>query len=122
VLVALWFIWVLGSTRLRAPVSAVSIPREAELIRMAGGFFARALPSHAGARRLLDNFFKRVSARAGGQRGDVVPWDLLERSPRVVAADVEQLKTWYAEAHASRRVPLLELQNLLVRIDRQMAT
>jgi hypothetical protein len=122
VLVALWFIWVLGSTRLRAPVSVTSIPREAELIRMAGGFFARALPSHAGARRLLDNFFKRVSARAGGQRGDVVRWDLLERSPRVAAADVEQLKTWYAEAHESKRVPLLELQNLLVRIDRQMAT
>jgi hypothetical protein len=51
-----------------------------------------------------------------------VRWDLLERSPRVAAADVEQLKTWYAEAHASKRVPLLELQNLLVRIDRQMAT
>lgn len=122
VLVALWFIWVLGSTRLRAPVSVTSIPREAELIRMAGGFFARALPSHAGARRLLENFFKRVSARAGGQRGEAVRWDLLERSPRVSAADVEQLKTWYAEAHASKRVPLLELQNLLVRIDRQMAT
>jgi hypothetical protein len=122
VLVALWFIWVLGSTRLRAPVAVSSIPREAELIRMAGGFFARALPSHAGARRLLENFFKRVVARAGGFRGDVVPWELLERSPRVSAADLEQLKAWYAQAHASKRVPLLELQNLLVRIDRQMAT
>lgn len=122
VLVALWLVWVLGSTRLRAPQSIASAPREAELIRAAGGFFSRALPSHAGARCLLDNFFRRVTARAGGRRDDVVPWDVLERSPRVAPADIEQLKGWYAEAHASRRVPLQELQNLLVRIDRQMAT
>jgi uncharacterized protein DUF4350 len=122
VLVALWLIWVLGSTRLRAPVPSVSTPREADLIRAAGGFFARALPSHAGARRLLDNFFRQLSARAGGRRDDSVPWDILERSPRVAAADVEQLRRWYAEAHSSRRVPLTELQNLIVRIDRQLAT
>jgi hypothetical protein len=122
VLVGLWFIWVLGSTRLRAPVATGSAPREAELIRAAGGFFARALPSHAGARRLLDNFFARVSARAGGRRDAHVPCDLLERNPRVAPADIEQLKLWYAEAHAARRVPLQRLHNLLVRIDRQMAT
>ncbi len=122
VLVALWFVWVLGSTRLRAPVSVSSTPREAELIRAAGGFFARALPTHAGARRLIDNFFKRVRARAGGRRDDALPWDIIERSPRVAPADIEQLKNWYAQACASRRVPLQELQNLLVRIDRQMAT
>jgi hypothetical protein len=121
VLVALWFIWVLGSTRLRAPVSSWSTPREAELIRAAGGFFARALPSHAGARRLLDNFFERVSVRAGGRRDDSVPWDVLERSSRVAPADIEQLREWYAEAHTSQRVPLQRLHNLLVRIDRQMA-
>ncbi len=122
VLVGLWLVWVLGSTRLRAPVSSTPTPREAELIRAAGGFFARALPSHAGARRLLDNFFRRVNAHAVGRRGDSVPWDVLERSPRIAPADLEQLKAWYAEAHASRRVPLQHLQNLLVRIDRQMAT
>jgi hypothetical protein len=70
---------------------------------------------------LLDNFFERVNARAGGRRNDSVPWDVLERSPRVTPTDLDQLKTWYAEAHASRRVPLQRLQNLLVRIDRQMA-
>jgi hypothetical protein len=121
-LVGLWFIWVLGSTRLRAPVATSSTPREAELIRAAGGFFARALPSHAGARRLLDNFFRRVNARAGGARDGRVPWDVLERNPRVAPADLEQLKSWYAEAQAARRVPLQRLHNLLVRIDRQMAT
>lgn len=122
VVVGLWLVWVMGSTRLRATVPALSTPREADLIRAAGGFFARALPSHAGARRLMDNFFRHVNARAGGRANDSVPWDILERSPRVAAADIEQLRRWHSEAHASRRVPLSELQNLLVRIDRQMAT
>ncbi|MEP7246570.1 MAG: DUF4350 domain-containing protein [Gammaproteobacteria bacterium] len=122
VLLALWFIWVLGSTRLRAPASRNSIPREAELIRAAGGFFSRALPAHAGARRLLENFFRRVSARAGDRRGSAVPWDILERSAHVAPADLEQLRAWYTDAYASRRVPLEKLQNLIVRIDRQMAT
>jgi Domain of unknown function (DUF4350) len=122
VLVALWLIWVLGSARLHVAVSKVSAPREAELIRAAGGFLWRALPSHAGARRLIENFFRRVSGRADGRRDSDAPWDLLERHTRVNAADLGQLKSWYADAHASRRVPLDQLQNLIVRIDRQMAT
>ena len=120
-LVALWLIWVLGSTRLRALGANSSAPREAELIRAAGGFFSRAMPSHAGARRLIDNFFGRVRVHAG-RRDNSIPWDVLERSSRVSAADIEQLRSWYAEAYASRRVPLQKLQNLLLRIDRQMAT
>jgi len=122
VLAALWLIWVLGSTRLRVPESRVATPREAELIRAAGGFLSRALPTHAGARQLLDNFFRRVGARAGERREPGVPWDVLERSARIAPADLEQLKGWYADAYAARRVPLGRLQNLIVRLDRQMAT
>jgi hypothetical protein len=122
VLAGLWLIWVLGSTRLRAPLTSSATPREAELIRAAGGFFSRAVPAHAAARRLLDNFFARLRARSGGRNEGRVPWDMLERNPRIAPADLEQLKTWYAEAHAARRVPLQKLHNLIVRIDRQMAT
>lgn len=122
VLVALWLIWVLGSTRLRAFPSTVTAPREVELIRAAGGFLARALPAYLGAQRLIENFFRRVSARAGRRPEDGVPWDVLEHHARVAPSDIERLKTWYADAYASRRVPLQQLQNLLVRIDRQMAT
>lgn len=122
VLVALWLIWVLGSTRLRAPLARSSTPREAELIRAAGGFLSRALPAHAGALRLIDNFFRRISARAPDRRAPGAPWDVLERHPRIAAADLDQLKTWYADAYASRRVPLERLQELIVRLDRQMAT
>lgn len=124
VLVALWLIWVLGSTRLRLSATRSSAPRETELVRAAGGFLSRVLPAHAGARRLLDNFFRRVSLRAGvAPRADGrPPWDLIERSARVTTPDIEQLRRWYADAHASKHVPLRALYNLILRLDRQMAT
>lgn len=121
ILVALWFIWVLGSTRLRLPASRHAAPREAELIRAAGSFLSRALPSHAGARQLIENFFQRVRVRAGLSH-EAPPWDLLERNTRVDPADLAQLRRWYEDAQSQRRVPLRSLHNLILRLDRQMAT
>jgi hypothetical protein len=122
VLGLLWLIWVLGSTRLRLPSIRNPQPREAELVRAAGAFLSRALPAHAGARQLIENFFRRVSARAGIPREGPVPWELLERNTRIAAADLEQLRRWHEEAGSRRRVPLRALHNLILRLDRQMAT
>ena len=122
VLAVLWFIWVLGSTRLRLPSIRNPQPREVELIRAAGGFLSRALPAHAGARQLIENFFRRVTLRAGISREGPAPWALLERNTRVTSADLEQLHRWYEDAQARRRVPLRALHNLIQRLDRQMAT
>ena len=118
---ALWIVWVLGSTRLRTPSLQEWGPREAELVRTTGSFLARVLQPDAGARRLLDHFFKRVRERASLQSEPGPPWDFLERHPRIAPADLEQLKKWYADANAARRVPLVGLRNLLVRLDRQLA-
>jgi hypothetical protein len=120
VLCLLWFIWVLGSTRLRAVVIRTPAPREAELVRTTGGMLSRVLPGHAAARRLIDNFFRRVTEHAPKLREAGAPWDYLERHPRVSPADLGQLKGWYADALAARRVPLDRLHNLLARIDRQV--
>lgn len=120
ILLALWLVWVLGSTRLRVPATRSVTPREAELVRAAGGFLARVLPTHAAARRLLEHFFRRVNQRTQ-QRHAEPPWELLERHPRVAATDLAQLKDWYADACAARRVPLGPLYNLILRIDRQTA-
>ena len=121
VLVALWLIWVLGSTRLRLPASRHAAPREAELIRAAGSFLSRALPGHAAARQLIENFFHRVSTRAGvAHQG--APWQLLERNTRIDPADLTQLRRWSDDAQARRRVPLRPLYTLILRLDRQMAT
>ena len=121
VLAALWFIWVLGSTRLRLPATRNAVPREAELIRAAGSFLSRALPGHAAARRLIENFFHRVSSRAGVAHGGA-HWELLQRNTRIDPADLAQLRRWSDDAQAQRRVPLRPLYNLILRLDRQMAT
>ena len=130
-LLALWLLWVLGSTRLRTPQYAIPAPRPADLLRAAGGFFARVLRPAAGARRLCEHFFGRVQARidqgtstsaarpAGVARAP--PWDWLERHPRLAAADVGQLRAWYQQACEGRQVPLGRLHNLLLGLDRQVA-
>ncbi len=121
ILVAVWLSWVLGSTRLawadpRAGTGR-AIPRDAALVRATGGFFARVLRSDAAARRLFELFFRRLYTQVPRARGDDgMPWSYLERHS-VAAAEVCQLRDWYTEAHASRRVPLLPLHNLIVRID-----
>jgi hypothetical protein len=122
VLLGLWLVWVLGSTNLRLPPVRTPAPREVELIRASGGFLSRALPVHTAARQLLENFFRRVSSRAGIPYGGAAPWDLLERNTRIPGSDLDQLRRWHGDALARRRVPLRALHNLILRIDRQMAT
>jgi hypothetical protein len=122
VLAAVWLIWVLGGTRLRLPATRMPAPREAELVRATGGFLARVLRPAAAARRLFEQFFRRLSARThrGAQR-DGLPWEWLEHHPRLRRAEVQQLKDWYAQAYSDRRVPLTRLHNLIVRTERQLA-
>jgi hypothetical protein len=122
VLAAVWLIWVLGGTRLRLPATRMPAPREAELVRATGGFLARVLRPAAAARRMFEQFFRRLAARThrGAQR-DSLPWEWLEHHPRLRRADVQQLKDWYAQAYSDRRVPLTRLHNLIVRTERQLA-
>jgi hypothetical protein len=107
IVACLWLSWVLGATRLRIPTSRAPVPREAELVRATGGFLARVLTPAAAARRMFDHFLKRRS------------WELLERQPRIAAADLTQLRFWYSQL-GTARVPLIRLHNLMVRINRQL--
>ena len=127
-LIGLWVLWVLGSTRLRTPHYAEPAPRPADLLRAAGGFFARVLAPAAAARRLCEHFFARLQRRidrgAGGTAAPGLrepPWDWLARHPQVAAADLAQLRGWYGQACEGRRVPLERLHNLLLSLDRQVA-
>jgi hypothetical protein len=107
IVACLWLSWVLGATRLRIPTSRAPVPREAELVRATGGFLARVLTPAAAARRMFDHFLKRRS------------WEQLERQPRIAAADLTQLRSWYSQL-GTARVPLIRLHNLMVRINRQL--
>jgi hypothetical protein len=109
VVAGLWLSWVLGGTRLRLPISRTPVPREAELVHATGGFLARVLTPAAAARRMFDHFLERR------------PWELLERQPRIAAADLAQLKMWFSQLD-TERVPLVRLHNLMVKINRQLNT
>jgi hypothetical protein len=122
VLAALWVMWVLGGTRLRLQRVRKRAPRETELVRATGAFLARVLRPAAAARRMYEHFFARLRSRTrrSTQDGDA-PWEWLKQQPRLSRADVLQLKEWYAEAYSDRRVPLTQVHNLIVRIERQLS-
>jgi Domain of unknown function (DUF4350) len=121
ILLAVWFIWVLGATRLRIPVTRIAAPREADLVRAHGGFLARVLPRDAAARRLVEHFLRRVAKRMPARAAPGDPWDYLRTCARIAAQDLAQLRRWHAQACSGERVPLVRLHNLILRIDRQMA-
>jgi hypothetical protein len=125
ILIALWLVWVLGSTRLRAPAIEVHEPSEAGLVRNAGGLIARAVAPHHTALRLFDHFFSRVARASRGTTGVVRPergdlWQWLERHAAILPQELDRLKDWYAQAHAGRALPLADLQNLLDNLERRL--
>jgi hypothetical protein len=126
ILLALWLAWVLGSTRLRAPALARIDPSEAELVRRAGGLIARTVAPHRAALRLFDHFFARVAraarATTSTAAGREQLWQWLERHAAILPQELDQLKTWYADAHAERALPLVSLQNLLDNLGKRLHT
>ena len=123
----LWLVWVLGGTRLRAPSGVAHDPSESELVRRAGGLIARTVAPWQQALRLFDHFFDRIARAARGtgntstpERGEL--WQWLERHAAILPQELDQLKTWYADAHAERRLPLVPLQNLLDKLERRLKT
>jgi hypothetical protein len=125
ILVGLWLVWVVGSTRLRAPPQVEHDPSEADLVRHAGGLIARTVAPHHTARRLFDGFFARVTRAVRGTTGSANPergelWQWLENNAAILPQELDQLKTWYAAAHAERKVPLVPLQNLLDALAQRM--
>src|SRR6188768_1038039 len=126
IVLGLWLVWVLGSTRLRAPAIVAHDPSEAELVRRAGGLIARSVASHHTALALFDHFFAGVAraarrtGNAGAERGEL--WQWLERHAGIRPQELDRLKTWYADAHAERKIPLVPLQNLLDLLESRLKT
>jgi hypothetical protein len=111
---------------LQLPALRAPAPREAELVQATGGFLARVVTPSAGALGLFEHFFRRVRERAplGRERGNVPsgnpPWEFLEHHSNVMPAELHQLRGWYADARAGRRVPLDRLHNLIQKIHRHI--
>ncbi|HUN76870.1 MAG TPA: DUF4350 domain-containing protein [Steroidobacteraceae bacterium] len=122
ILLALWLTWVLGSTRLHAPEDHGPAPGENDLLHATAGLLARVLGSADAARSLLAHFLAAVPAACIQERPDVQlqRFEYLARHPRMSAADLEQLRSWYADAQVGRRVPLRRLQSLIARAERRL--
>jgi hypothetical protein len=126
IVLGLWLVWVLGSTRLRAPDIVTHDPSEAELVMSAGGLIARTVAPANTALRLFDQFFERVARaarRAGGgapERGD--QWLWLERHGAILPQELDRLKAWYADARSARKLSLIDLQNLLDNLESRLKT
>jgi hypothetical protein len=117
-----WLIWVLGGTQLRLPRARDTAPRESELVMTTGLFLARVLRPAAAARRMLERFLGRVGRqRAPGEQDPAHLWDWLEHHPRLQHSEVVQVRGWYEDARADRRVPLTRLHNLLISIEGRLA-
>jgi hypothetical protein len=121
VLLMMWLVWVLGGTRLRLPTHRASAPREAQLVRVTGGFLARVLKPAAAARRLFEHLQRRLAGRSGEAALAGGLWERLEHQPRITRSELEQLRAWYAQAYHGERVPLKRLYNLIVRVERRLS-
>lgn len=121
ILIALWFAWVLGSTRLRVPSITIAAPREADLVRANGAFLARVLTPDAAARRLFEDFFRRVALHRPQSAAQLGTWEYLHASTHVSASELAQLQHWHTRVLSGARVPLVRLYNLIWRISRQIA-
>jgi hypothetical protein len=72
---------------------------------------------------MFEQFFRRLAARAPRTAARAQPpWEWLERHPHLAPAEVRQLREWYTYASSDRRVPLGSLHNLMVRMERQLAS
>ena len=87
------------------PAIARHDPSEAELVRHAGGLIARTVAPWQQAQQLFDHFFAGVARAARGanglpgkERGEL--WQWLERHAAILPQELDQLKAWYADAHA----------------------
>jgi hypothetical protein len=117
ILLATWFVWVLGSTRLRAPVTLRHDPSEAELVRRSGELIARTVAPHLQAQRLFDHFFDGLAGVDPADR-----WTRLEKHAAILPQELDLLKSWYAAAHARRDVPLVPLKQLLDSLEKRLKT
>ncbi|HTU68070.1 MAG TPA: DUF4350 domain-containing protein [Steroidobacteraceae bacterium] len=149
IVLAAWLVWVLGSTRLRAPAIVRHDPSEAELVRRTGDLIARTVAPHRLALRLFDQFFAALprAARDGGAAGvaggtsagvaavgaandadftdpavAAGAWHWLERHAALLPQERDQLAGWYAAARAGQALPLVRLKLLLDSLEKRLNT
>lgn len=119
--VALWLVWVLGSTRLPPPAARPAPVREEALVNAAGHLFARVVGRRRAAERMFAAFFGDLARARGGLPGEAHPWGWIRAGGMVSVADVDRLEALHRRVAAGRRVDLVDLHNRLQQIRKQLA-
>jgi hypothetical protein len=120
-IVALWLLWVLGSTRLPPPAARPSPLREQAFVNATGHFFARVVGRRRAAERMFASFFNDLGRALGVAPDGGPPWGWLRSSGAVAAADLERLEALHARVAEGRRVDLVDLHNRLQQLRKQLA-
>jgi hypothetical protein len=119
-LLALWFVWVLGGTRLRAARPPQPAPGEGTLLRATGGFLARVLRPVDAGRRIFELFFNDLRRHLGEPQNGEPLWGWLERRPQLSSADLAALRSMHVRLAAGRSVDLKNLHSHILRVQEQI--
>jgi hypothetical protein len=115
-LVLLWFVFVLGVQRLQPHIGNWRPVDVTAFVGISGEFFAATLTPTAAGARLMANFFDAIRRRVGlGQDREAV-WQWLSAQAGVSARDLAELRELHGKIRDGRRFDLLQLQNLLVKL------
>ncbi len=120
-IIALWFVWVLGSTRLPPPVARPPPVRERGFIDATSNFFARVIGRRGAARRRFASFFNDCRRALGRPQDETAAVGLDPRFWRNTAGDIDRLEGLYARVEEGKRVNLVDLHNRLQHVRKQLA-
>lgn len=115
-LLGLWFLFVIGSQRLRPAQSRWNPVDITGFVRATGGFMARVLRPAAAGQQMIANFFNDARKRQGLVTDGSPVWDWLHAQSTLSQEDIERLHSLHEKVQRGRRVDLGQLHNLLTRL------
>jgi hypothetical protein len=115
-LLGAWFVFVLGSQRLRPSTSTWQPVDITSFVKASGGFLARVLRPASAAQRLFANFFDDVARHTGRGADAGSIWEWLRTRTAIAPQELSQLSELHARAVAGRRVDPARVQTLLAQV------
>ena len=116
---ALWFLYMVGTWNRLAPVrDAAREPGQQDFVRAVGGFLARKLSPVDAGRMLFASWFRAIQGHPTSF--EQPPWHRLEANPITNGALLDMLKQDHARLSAGKKVQLRQLHNRIRRLTESM--
>jgi hypothetical protein len=119
-IVGLWFVYVLGSTRLRAAGPAGRGIDESELTVALGHLLARSVSDAQAAEHMFRHFFNDLRRALGWPEDGRPVWEWLRTTTRLEPGRIDRLERMHARIERRERVDLVELHNALYTLRREL--